>query len=335
MSKRSSLPSAHDVARLAGVSQAAVSRAFTPGASIAAGTRDKVVAAAKALGYRPNLLARSLIKGRSGIVGVVIGNPRYPFFQAALDALSTRLSQVGKHILVYTADENAIVDAHVEELLKYRVDAVLLLAASLSPAMTDQCRAEDVPVISFGRSPPPPASLPSVVGDNAAGAAKIAEHMLEQGYRRLALIAGTPDTSSSREREAGFVEHLVAEGLPPPERAVGYFRREAAFAAARSLLARRPRPEAIFCANDDMALAAIEVARFEFGLEIGRELGVAGFDDIEQASWRSFDLTTYSLPVMPMVDLTVGILLDEAQPALAAPAVVQGALLVRGSTQRS
>lgn len=335
MSKRSSPPSAHDVARLAGVSQAAVSRAFTPGASIAAPTRDKVFEAARALGYRPNLLARSLIKGQSGIVGVVIGNPRYPFFQAALDALSTRLSQAGKHILVYTAEENAIVDPHVEDLLKYRVDAVLLMAAGMSPAMTEQCRAEGVPVISFGRSPPPPTSFASVVGDNAAGAAQIAQHLLDQGYRRLALIGGSPDTSSSREREGGFVEHLGTRGLPPPERAVGYFRREAAFEAARRLLRLSPRPDAIFCANDDMALAAIEVARFEFGLEIGRELGVAGFDDIEQASWRSFDLTTYSLPVEPMIEKTVEILLDVTGALADGPAVVHGALKIRSSTRRS
>lgn len=335
MSKRSSPPSAHDVARLAGVSQAAVSRAFTPGASIAAATRERVLEAAKELGYRPNLLARSLIKGQSGIVGVVIGGRSYPFFQAALDALSTRLSQAGKHILIYTAEENASVDAHVEDLLKYRVDAVLLIAASLSPKMTDQCRAEGVPVISFGRTPPPPASFASVVGDNAVGAARIAEHLLDQGYRRFALIAGSPDTSSSREREAGFVEHLAARGLPAPERAVGYFRREAAFAAARSLLAATPRPDALFCVNDDMALAAIEVARFEFGLEIGRELGVAGFDDIEQAAWPSFDLTTYALPVDLMIEKTVAILLDEAATTSATPTIVQGALQIRGSTRRS
>lgn len=334
MSKRSSPPSAHDVARLAGVSQAAVSRAFTPGASIAVATRDKVFEAAKELGYRPNLLARSLIKGQSGIVGVVVGNPRYPFFQAALNALSSRLSQAGKHILIYTAEENATVDAQVEDLLKYRVDAVLLMAASLSPRQADQCRAEGVPVISLGRSPLASGSLASVVGDSAFGAAKIAEHLLQQGYRRLALIAGSPDTSSSREREAGFVEHLAAQGLPAPARAVGYFRREAASEAARSLLSQTPRPDALFCINDDMALAAIEVARFEFGLEIGRELGVAGFDDIELAAWPSFDLTTYSLPVERLIEKTVEILLDDAAAPVPASTIVQGALKIRSSTRR-
>lgn len=335
MLKRSQPPSAHDVARLAGVSQAAVSRAFTPGASIAAGTRDKVLEAAKALGYRPNLLARSLIKGKSGIVGLVIGNPSYPFFLAALDALSARLSEAGKHILVYTAEENATVDAHVEDLLKYRVDALMLMAASLSPALADRCRDEGVPVISFGRSAPMTGAFASVVGDNVGGAAKIAAHLLHQGYRRLGLIAGSPETASGREREAGFVDHLAAQGLGVAARAVGHFRRHEAVQAARSLLSCTPRPDAIFCANDDMALAAIEVARFEFGLELGRDLGVAGFDDIEQASWPSFDLTTYSLPVDQMIEKTVAILLDDSGAQLPSHTVVDGDLKARASTRRS
>ena len=334
MSKRQSPPSAHDVARLAGVSQAAVSRAFTPGASIAATTREKIFEAAKALGYRPNLLARSLIKGRSGIIGLVMGNPSYPFFQTALNALSQRLADAGKHILIYTAEENATVDTHVEDLLKYRVDALLLMAASVSPKMADQCAAEGVPVVSFGRSADRLTGIHDVVGDNVAGGAKIAEHLLQQGYRRLALMAGSTETSTGRERQAGFLEYLAAQGMAPAEHAVGDFRRQQASEAARNLLSRTPRPDAIFCANDDMALATIEVARYEFGLEVGRDLGIAGFDDIEQAAWLTFDLTTYSLPVDLMVEKTAGMLLADFGTQLPACTVIEGALQVRGSTRR-
>lgn len=131
MTKRQPLPSAHDVAHLAGVSQAAVSRAFTPGTSVSAATREKVLEAAKTIGYRPNLLARSLIKGQSGIVGVVIGNARYPFFQAALDTLSVSLARHSKHILIYTTEGNMPADPQVEELLKFRVEAVLLMSTIL------------------------------------------------------------------------------------------------------------------------------------------------------------------------------------------------------------
>ena len=102
--KRTLPPSAHDVGRLAGVSQAAVSRAFTPGASISEATRARVIEAAQQLGYRPNLLARSLIKGQSGIVGVVIGNPRNPFFFSALQELSAHIARAGKHMLVYSGE---------------------------------------------------------------------------------------------------------------------------------------------------------------------------------------------------------------------------------------
>lgn len=333
MLKRSAPPSAHDVARLAGVSQAAVSRAFTPGASISTATREKVVVAAETLGYRPNLLARSLIKGRSGIVGVVVGNPRYPFFLAALHALSARLSQAGKHMLVYTADGSSTVDAHVEGLLKYRVDALLLMAVSITPELAARCEREGVPLISFIRAAQPLPGFVSITGNNVGGAATVAAHLLQQGYRRIALMAGLP-SSSSQERERGFVEFLSEQGVTLADRAVGNFRREEAVKAARALLSRPVRPDAIFCANDDMALAVVEMARFEFGLSIGRDLGVAGFDDIEQASWPSFDLTTYSLPVELMMQRAVEALSADPRTAVQPHIVVEGGLQVRGSTRR-
>jgi DNA-binding LacI/PurR family transcriptional regulator len=337
MPKRPSRPSAHDVARLAGVSQAAVSRAFTPGASIAKDTRDKVFRAVKSLGYRPNLLARSLNKGESGIVGLVIGNPRHAhaLFMAALDALSTRLSQAGKHILVFTAGGNSAADVHVEDLLKYRVDALVLMGTSLSSKLAEQCRKEGIPGISFNRSPRNARGFASVTGNNRDGARLIAEHLLQQGYRHLAFMAGFAGSSTVRERESAFTSYLASQGLPAPDREVGHGTRDGARQAARNLLARKPRPDAIFCANDYMALAAIEVARYEFGLQIGRELGIAGFDDIEEASWPSFELTTFSLPVETMIEKVVAMLLTTPRFKTPGQIIVDGVLKPRSSTRRT
>ena len=334
MAKRGNLPSAHDVARLAGVSQAAVSRAFNPGSSISAPTRDKVLHAASELGYRPNLLARSLITGKSGIIGVVIGSPRNPFFLEALDLLSDRLSRAGLHLLVFTARADDDADAMVEALLRFRVDALLMMSASLSSGLAEQCSREGIPLIFFNRRARVVEGFASVTGANVAGARQIAEHLVGQGYRCPAFMAGSDDSSTSRERESGFIAGLAVHGVAAPVKAWGHYTRVGAVEAARRLLSLSPQPDAIFCANDMMALAAIEVARFEFGLAIGRELGVAGFDDIEGASWQSFDLTTYSQPTGAMIDRAVEFVLDPALSLVTPHVMVEGELKVRSSTLR-
>jgi len=333
--KNSSPPSGHDVAALAGVSQAAVSRAFTPGANIADATRARVMIAAKKLDYRPNLLARSLITGRSGIVGVVMGNPRNPFFNVALQALSERLSKSGKQIMIFTSEDQACVaDVHVEDLLKFRVDALLLMSANLSPELTERCRAARLPVIFFNRMSRKPDGMWGVTGDNRHGARKIAEHLVNQGYRRLAYISGFSNSTTNQDRQSAFTEFVTSRGLPAPQCVDGHFQREGTMAATRSLLSQRRRPDAIFCASDYMALAVIEVARYEFGIEVGNALGIVGFDGIEQASWPSFDLTTYEQPVHTMIDSVVAILEDPTAKR-SERIVLKGSLKFRGSTRRT
>lgn len=333
MTKRQSLPSATDVARLAGVSQAAVSRAFTPGASISAATRAKVMAAAKALAYRPNLLARSLITGKSGLVGVVIGNPRNAFYLEALDALSTRLAAADRHLLVFTARGEGDTDWLIDALLSFRVDSLVLMSATLSADLAEQCRANGIPVIFFNRRPEPDRPFPSVTSANHEGGAAVAQHLFDQGYRRLAVIAGQENSSASREREAGFLARAAELGLAEPRGARAGFGK-AAMPVARELLAGPDRPDALFCTNDMTAMAAIEAARFDLGLRVGPDVGVAGFDDIEGASWRSFDLTTYSQEVAPMVERVIAMVSEPAAFGPDAHVAVSGQLIVRGSTRR-
>jgi DNA-binding LacI/PurR family transcriptional regulator len=336
MIKRPSPPSARDVARLAGVSQAAVSRAFTPGASVAKDTQEKIFRIAKTVGYRPNLHARSLIKGMSNIVGVVIGNSRNSVFMKALDSLSVRLSMAGMHMLVFTAEGRAAADMHVDGLLKYRVDALLLMGTHMSPSLARQCRSEGIRVIALSRPPKDVEYFSSVSANNKEGARQIAAHLLQQGYRRLAFIRGRETSLTSRERETSFVSYLHSEGATAPVSEVGNFQRESTFEATRRLLLRKARPDAIFCANDYMALAAIEVARYEFGLDIGSQIGIAGFDDVEASSWRTYDLTTYSMPLGEMVEHVVKVLMEE--PRKKKPpghTVVDGNLKPRMSTQRT
>lgn len=313
---------AHDVARLAGVSQSAVSRAFTDGASISAKMREKIAAAAAELGYRPNILARSLITQSSNVVGMVVGHFDNPFFALALDRFAAALSEQGLRMLLFTAETNATVDEQVAELLSYRVRAVILMAVNLSSTLAAECARSNIPVVLFNRTAADDHGAFTVTGDNAAGATAIARRFIETGRRRIAFMAGYEDSSTSRQREAAFGAALGFEH----RRVVGEYSRAGAIAVTRTLFADpAERPDAIFCANDLMALATIETLR-EMGVEPGRDCAVAGFDDIPMAAWPSFALTTYSQPIDAMVAQAVAFVMGEEGPR---GIIIPGELVLR------
>lgn len=323
-----------DVADLAGVSQSAVSRAFTPGSSVSETTRAKVVEAARVLGYRPNLIARSLITRRSNMIGVAMGYLNNQFYPEVLEALSRRLQHAGFHLLLFTADPARNADPILEEVLRYRVDALILASTSLSSALADECGRAGVPVVLFNRTTNA-ASVSSVTGDNEHGARVIAGFLAASRHRRFAYVAGLENASTNRDREKGYTEWLLANGFGPPTRAVGHYSFEGAMAAARQLFARDHPPDAVFCANDHMSLAVIEVARSEFGLAVPEDVSIVGFDDVGAARWPSYGLTSYAQPVDAMVDETVSMLhtLIDRPDEPPRRTVVAGDLVVRTSAR--
>lgn len=302
-------PTAHEVARLAGVSQSAVSRVFTEGASVSDDMRRRVTEAAERLGYRPNLIARSLITRRSNVIGVVAGYLQNQFYPEMLEALSEQLGQMGYRLLLFPGDPKGVSDPMLDEILRFRVDALVLASASLSSRLARECRRAGVPMVLVNRTIDDPA-VSSVTGDNLIGAGAVAAFLVAGGHRRFAYVSGLENSSTSRDREAGFAGYLSSQGLGPPQRAVGHYSFSGAVEAARSLFNAPEPPDAVFCANDHMALAVMETARSEFGLAIGRQLSIVGFDDVGAAGWPSFSLTTYSQPIRPMVDQVVSILQD-------------------------
>lgn len=327
------IATAHDVARLAGVSQSAVSRAFTQGASISSRMRRKVLNAATELGYRPNILARALITRRSKIVGLTMGNVENPLLPLVLDKLSTRLSEQGFRLLLFTAKINAQVDKQIEEFLRYRVDAIILLSTVMSSWLADECHKAGIPVILFNRTVKRLGGMCGVTSDNDRGGREIGRHLLEAGYKRFAFMAGYEDSSTSQMREHGFTECLMEARVPAPIRVIGDSTHAGAVRAARELLSLKKRPDAIFCANDQMACATVDVARYEFGLEPGKDVGIVGFDDIPMASWPSFSLTTYSQPIDEMAVKTVDFIDQLGKKAPHRQMVVPGKLIVRSSTR--
>jgi DNA-binding LacI/PurR family transcriptional regulator len=323
------------VAAMAGVSQSAVSRVFTPGASVSARTAEKVRAAAEQLGYRPNVLARAMITGRSRMIGLVVAYLDNQFYPVALERLSRALQARGYHVLIFMADNDAAkTDEVVRELLDYQVDGIVTASVAMSNDLTTRCEAAGIPVVAFNRGQDDP-RLSEVTSDNISGGRRIAEFLVAGGHRRIAHIAGWQGSSTGHDRARGFRKGLDDAGVELLAMVDGLFDRATAAGAARSLMEGPARPDAIFVGNDHMAFAVMDAIRSDLGLRIPEDVSVVGYDDVPIAAWAAYDLTTIRQPVNRMVDATVDTLLARVEGDVQPQKIrIEGPLIIRGSARK-
>ena len=323
------------VARLAGVSQSAVSRSFTPGASVAPKTRAKVLEAARSLGYRPNAIARSLITSRSRIIGVVMAYLENLFYPSVLEELGRLLSAQGYHMLLFTGFKDRDSDPVFDQIMRYRVDGIILASTGLSSELSEECAAAGIPVVLFNRTTTRDA-VSSVTTNNYEGGRKVADFLVAGGHKRFGYIAGLANSSTNRDRQAGFIDGLAAHGVSKLEIRTGDYSGSQAAIAARALLALPKRLDAMFVANDHMAIAVIDVARSEFGLTLPDDISVVGYDNVGPASWPGYAITTVSQPMEVMVAGTVELMMRqiESRQIEAVHRVIACELIVRGSARR-
>ncbi len=323
------------VAARAGVSQSAVSRVFTPGASASAKTAERVRQAAAELGYRPNMMARAMITGKSRMIGLVVAYLENQFYPEAVERLSSVLQAEGYHVLMFMASPTVGdgVQQVMEEILDFQVDGIVLASVSMASNLTSRCAEYGIPVVLFNRDQDD-ARLSSVTTDNYGGGFAVGQHFIELGHKRIGYIAGHEEASTQRDREQGFRDGLATGGLKIDAREVGGFSYTEARAATLEMCAGRDRPEAIFVCNDHMAFAVMDALRFKLELSVPDDISVAGFDDVPIAAWPAYDLTSYRQPINRMVDQTVAILMQRiANPSQDAyRAKLEGALIVRGTT---
>ncbi|MGD1883074.1 MAG: LacI family DNA-binding transcriptional regulator [Paracoccaceae bacterium] len=325
------------VAALAGVSQSAVSRVFTPGAPVAKATEARVRKAAAELGYRPNVLARAMVSGKTRIIGVMMAYLDNQFYPTALEKLSEALQAQGYHVLVFMASNTREdVDGVLQQILDYQVEGIILASVSLSSDVAARCRAVGVPVVLFNRHQDDK-TVSSVTSDNRAGGREVARFLAAGGHTRISYIAGWEGASTQRDREAGFCAGLAEADRDLFARAVGGYDNAATKVAAFTLFNKPEdqRPDAVFVANDHMALIVMDILRFELGLDVPGEVSVVGFDDVPGAAWLAYQLTTLRQRANRMVEATVAALLDQIEDPGAAPYAVRVAapLILRKSAR--
>ncbi len=281
----------YQVAEAAGVSVATVSRALN-GGPVAPETRERVLAAVRRLGYRPDRLAQGLATGKSRTVGVVIPDATGPLYGRMQRGLADALAAAGfGYIATESRRDPGREEALLDEMLSRKVEALVLVGSGLAP---EALKAR------FGRLPPVvliereggEAGVPTFQIDNEGAAYRATRHLVEAGHRRIAHIRGL--RRAGREREAGYRRALAEAGLAPGPVVDGDFTEAGGYRATRALLATGGFT-AVFVANDRMALGVYRAA-FERGLRIPDDLSVVGFDDLAFAAYLTPPLTTLKQP---------------------------------------
>lgn len=324
-----------DVARMAGVSQAAVSRAFTEGASISKKMKEKVMKAAAELGYRPSILPRILATNNSQLVAIVVGGLYNPYYAGIFELFARKLQDGGYQSLVYFVDHNEYFDEVLPLIMKYRVDGIISALSLLSPEAAIECARMEIPVVTLnGRSQVD--AISSVCSDNVNGGRLISELFCRRGGKRFAYVSGNESVANT-ERRKGYLEGLKESGVSDVREYCGNFRYAGGCEAARALLGNGDGPDAVFCANDLMAIGFLETARGELGLKVPEDIMVAGFDDSMFAAWPSNSLTTIQPDAEAMVEHSLSFLRRYwagEDGALGVTEVIPGVLVERKSTVR-
>jgi LacI family transcriptional regulator, galactose operon repressor len=304
-----------DISRRAGVSIATASRVLNGSSHpVSDSTRERVLAAAEELGYRPSELARALVKRTSRIVGVIVGDIVDPYFAEIARGVEDVAARVGHLTMVCNAERRPAAElAHLGVLRDYHAAGVVFAGSGYEDAAETAALRGAVEALQAGGAAVVALAArdfdcPSVLVDNVGAARDATEHLLELGHRRIAFVQGPPGLHTSAHRLEGFEAAMAAAGAEPVTMPGG-FEYEAGDAAAAGLLAGGELPDAILAVNDEVAIGLLTGLR-RGGVDVPGRVSVAGIDDTRPA--RLVDLTSVSLPLHELGERAAQVILEGA-----------------------
>jgi LacI family transcriptional regulator len=322
-----------DIARVAKVSQATVSRVLNGNPNVSEEKRAAVLAAMEAVGYRPNALAQGLRMRKTSTIGVVVAGITNPFYPEALEAVGKQLERAGQRMVLWDSDRGGE-DAALDAVRQGLVDGVIFTSVSEGSGTLEEALRLGAPVVLLNRGSAE-ASCDQVTSNNFEGAVEAARYLHQIGHRRIGLLGGPLVARTARDRMDGFLHGLRELDQPVPGELVrdALFTHEGGRMGLRELLDLPEPPTAVFCVNDFSAFGAIDGAR-EVGLDVPSQLSVIGYDNVAMAAWRSYQLTTVSQQLDAMAGRVVELLLRRVsrQEAPIRHDRFAGALVIRNTT---
>ncbi|MDO0929423.1 LacI family DNA-binding transcriptional regulator [Streptomyces sp. TG1A-8] len=327
-------PTLEVVAARAGVSKSSVSRVINGETTVAPRIRDVVMRAVRELGYVPNAAARNLVTRRTDAVAVVVSDPPQgvvsddPLFSTVVRTVSRELEAAGKRVVLMLAESDRSRTRVERYVAGGHVDGVMLVALHGTDPLPAALARMGLPLASFNRTCAQ--DVPYVGLDNAGGATLAVQHLLERGRRRIATVTGPLDLFEARERLDGYRRTLRDSGRRSIV-ALGDFTRASGAEAMQQLLEDDPALDAVFAANDLMAIGALRTLRLA-GRRVPEDVAVVGFDDIEAAAYTSPALTSVRSPMADQATATVRLLLGLVEGGPGGPVIMPNELVVRETT---
>lgn len=291
------MPTIKEVAERAGVSSTTVSHVINDTRFVSATVREKVLGAMREMDYHPNALARSLRRGETRTLGLILPDSANPFFAEVGRGIERSAFENGYNVILCNTDGDARKEAvYVDVLIEKHVDGVVFVAVGENSDTLHRLLDIDLPVIVVDRDFPG-IDVDAVLADNHQGGYIATRHLIDLGHRRIGCIGGPSQITPSADRVTGYRAALADAGIAVSEEMIGCgdFHPASGQSAARSLMELPDPPSAIFVCNDLMAIGALRAAG-EKGRRVPEDLAVVGFDDIELASYTNPPLTTVAQP---------------------------------------
>lgn len=327
----------HDVAAHAGVSAMTASRALSGEGSVSRRSKNKVMAAAAALDYVPNVSARVMRGARSHVLGIMLNDLTSAHLSAIVMEISKAVRSHNRDLVIYNMfyTNEAPREGSSVNLLGGVCDGFLVLQGITDTLLRVlEKSAKPIVLVNFWRTP---TSLPVVRADNFVSARDAVRHLLDLGHRRIAFIGGTQNSGQSNQRLQGYMAALAEQGIqPPPEwLETGNFSHLSGLEAGKRLLNLRERPSAIFAASDMVAFGVMEAARTA-GLRLPQDLSIVGYDDTEAAALADPPLTSIRPPLQRLAEAAVQELIARIENSSEQHSCIElpSQLVLRASTAR-